>query len=319
MYQLPLIGNSFQLDNQAVYRKLKAFLIDSPGWAWIEPHDTAENGRAAFLAWTAHYNGEGELSKRIAIAKVRLDGLFYRNERSLNFERCTEIMTKCFNTLYKDVDERYTERQKVEKLIQAIRCDDAELVAAKVVIRQQYPRDFVAACGFFSMEVSRVHGAAQLEYKQTKTKKRGVYSIDSRGAQGGRGRRRFGNRGGRGGRGGRFGRGSRAPRHTINGVDVSDPHRTFTAQEWEALGPNGGRAEVARMREGASGRGGRDARGRGQDHGRGFGGGRNVNAATTGVPEVTEENPDPNQPLTDRGGRNGRGFGRGAYPRAGRN
>jgi len=41
MYQLELQGDSFQLDNQAVYRKLKAFLIDSPGWAWIERHDAA--------------------------------------------------------------------------------------------------------------------------------------------------------------------------------------------------------------------------------------------------------------------------------------
>ena len=49
MYQFPLEGNSFELDNQVVYRKLKAFLIDSPGWAWIEPHDTAEDGRATYL------------------------------------------------------------------------------------------------------------------------------------------------------------------------------------------------------------------------------------------------------------------------------
>jgi hypothetical protein len=56
MYQFPLTGNSFQLDNQAVYRKLKAFLIDLPGWAWIEPHDQAKNGRVAYKAWSAHYD-----------------------------------------------------------------------------------------------------------------------------------------------------------------------------------------------------------------------------------------------------------------------
>jgi hypothetical protein len=44
MYQFPFMGGSFELDNQAVYRKLKAFLINSPGWAWIEPHDSAKNG-----------------------------------------------------------------------------------------------------------------------------------------------------------------------------------------------------------------------------------------------------------------------------------
>jgi hypothetical protein len=46
MYQFPpLVGPGFQMDNMAVYRKLKAFLVDSPGWAWIEPHDMAENER----------------------------------------------------------------------------------------------------------------------------------------------------------------------------------------------------------------------------------------------------------------------------------
>ena len=86
MYQFPMTGNSFESDNQAVFRKLKAFLIDSPGWAWIEPHDTSENGRAAYMAWTAHYNGAGELSKCASIAKSRLNVLHYRNKQSMSFE-----------------------------------------------------------------------------------------------------------------------------------------------------------------------------------------------------------------------------------------
>jgi hypothetical protein len=60
-----------------------------------------------------------------------------------SFERCTEIMTKCFNTLRKDPDQRYSDHQKVEKLLKAIRCQDAELLAAKVVVDQQYPRYFI--------------------------------------------------------------------------------------------------------------------------------------------------------------------------------
>jgi hypothetical protein len=31
MYQFLLTGGSFELDNQTIYPKLKAFLIDSPG------------------------------------------------------------------------------------------------------------------------------------------------------------------------------------------------------------------------------------------------------------------------------------------------
>jgi hypothetical protein len=116
MYQFPLKGGSFELDNQAVYHKLKAFLINSPGWAWIEPHNSAENGRNTYLAWVEHYNDEGELSKRTAIVKSKLDALHYCNERSMSFERCTKIMTKCFNTLCKDPDQCYSNCQKVEKL-----------------------------------------------------------------------------------------------------------------------------------------------------------------------------------------------------------
>jgi hypothetical protein len=45
MCQFLLVCSAFQMDtNQMVYRKLKAFLIDSPGcaWAWIEPHDVGK-------------------------------------------------------------------------------------------------------------------------------------------------------------------------------------------------------------------------------------------------------------------------------------
>jgi hypothetical protein len=93
MYQFPLEGAAFQMDNQTVsYQKLQAFLIDSPGWAWIEPHKMAENGRNAYLAWIAHFNGEGEeLSKRMVLAKAKLENLHHESERSImSFERCTE-------------------------------------------------------------------------------------------------------------------------------------------------------------------------------------------------------------------------------------
>jgi hypothetical protein len=38
----------------------------------------------------------------------------------MSFERCTDITTKCFNTLHKDPDQRYSDQRKVEKLLKAI-------------------------------------------------------------------------------------------------------------------------------------------------------------------------------------------------------
>ena len=43
MFQLLLTGDTFEMDNAAVYRKLKEFFIDLLRWACIEPHDVAEN------------------------------------------------------------------------------------------------------------------------------------------------------------------------------------------------------------------------------------------------------------------------------------
>ena len=209
-----------------------------------------------------------------------------------------------------------TPTDKVEKLLKMIKCQEGELLAAKVVIDQQYPRDVVGACGYFSQQVAHIHGPAQLEYKQQRGKKRGIYAIDSRAGRGGRGRGCTGNRGGRGRGGAGRGRGGNNT-NVINGIDISNPTRNFTSQEWEALGP--GRALVMQMRNRANGQnnnnnGGGRGRGRGRGHSD-----NNRNASAT-VSSVTFEDEVQEQDGTqsegtrnERGGRNGRGFGQGAY------
>jgi regulator of sirC expression with transglutaminase-like and TPR domain len=97
-----------------------------------------ENGCGAFLSWTSHYNGQGELSKHTAMAKRRIKSLFYKNEHSLLFEKVMEILSKLFSTLEKDLDNRYSECQKVEKLLQCIQMLDMEVVAQMSVIVSQY-------------------------------------------------------------------------------------------------------------------------------------------------------------------------------------
>jgi hypothetical protein len=256
LYQLPLTGEAYSTDNKSsVYHLLKSFLINTSGWTWIEPYDTMENGRRAFLAWMSHYNGQGELSKRTAMAKARIKSLFYKNERSLSFEKVMEILSKSFSTLDKDPDERYLECQKVEKLLQCIQTPDMEVVAQKSVIASQYANDISGACNYFSAQVSRLHGGAQLENSKY-TKKHNVSAMYGRGGQdggcgGGRGRfgghGRFGGRGGgcSGGRGG----GGNDRSNFINGVDVLDLTQNFTDEEWRKLAYNGGWMYVAQARE----------------------------------------------------------------------
>jgi hypothetical protein len=180
MYQLPLTGKAYSTDNKSVYRLLKSFLINTSGWTWIELYDTMENGRGAFLAWTSHYNGQGELSKCTAMAKARVKSLFYKNKCSLSFEKVMEILSKSFSTLDKDPDKRYSECQKVEKLLQCIQMPDMEVVAQKSVIASQYANDFSGACNYFLAQVSRLHGGAQLENSKY-MKKHNVSAMYGRG------------------------------------------------------------------------------------------------------------------------------------------
>ena len=49
MFQMPLDGPGFEDDNRHVYRLLKTFLVDTPGWAWIVSFDAVEDGRGSFL------------------------------------------------------------------------------------------------------------------------------------------------------------------------------------------------------------------------------------------------------------------------------
>lgn len=322
MYQLPVTGESYEGDNSTVYHKLKEFLYDTAGWAWIESFDTAEDGRGAFQAWCNHYNGEGELSKRTKLAKQMLDTLHYKNEVAFTFETYSSKLQRCFQVLARDPDQAYSSRQEVEKLVEGINTDNGRLQGALAVIENQYARDFSGACAYFSQQVASVYGTAQLEHRRGK-KKRGIYAVNNRTGRGGRGRGRFGGRGGRdggrGGRGGRFGgRGQNHSRTMFNNVDVSDPTRSFTPQEWEQL-QRDGHIYIVQQRDRLAGRGGGRLPGRGRDGGRGNGrgdDGRNTSAANTGRGGGNIQGDDYNSNDRDngeRGGRNGRGFGRGAY------
>ena len=68
----------------------------------------------------------------------------------MSFERYTELLTKCFSTLDKDMDEKLPNIKKVNTLLKGIKTQDMELSASKAVIGQQYPHDLAAACVYFS-------------------------------------------------------------------------------------------------------------------------------------------------------------------------
>ena len=124
---MPITGPDFDSDNRTVYRKIKYFLVSTTGYTWIERYDKTENVRHYFKSWAGHYNGTGELSKRTALEKSKPESLHYKNERSMSFEPYTDLLTKCFSTLDKDIYEKLSDIQKVNSFLKGIKNQDMEL------------------------------------------------------------------------------------------------------------------------------------------------------------------------------------------------
>ena len=209
------------------------------------------------------------MNKRVERAKEEISRLHYKDEKVFPFERYVTKLKENFYILSKDKSEALTGKQQVDCLMRGIRSSDTSMTSAKINIFQSYRSDFDGAVTFMSGLVANLHASAQLDYANRNSagnKRRNVSAMDSNGPSGGRGRAwtsgRFGQRGGRNSGRGRDsrgnGRGRGEYRRTFaNNVDISDPHRNFSADEWERLGTM--RSYVLQLREG--GRGGRGGRG----------------------------------------------------------
>ena len=325
-YQIPLTGENFKRDNKLVYTLLKSACIKTDAWTWIQSYDRTSNGRQAWLALVAHYDGTGELNKRVERAKEEISRLHYKDEKVFPFERYVTKLKENFYILSKDKSEALTGKQQVDCLMRGIRSSDTSITSAKINIFQSYRSDFDGAVTFMSGLVANLHASAQLDYANRNSagnKRRYVSATNSSGQTSGRGRARTGGRyGQRGGRNSGRGRDNRGRsrgeyrRTFTNNVDITDPHRNFSANEWERLGIM--RSYVLQLREGAgrSGRGGRGDSRTGDTSStnrnsssvasaNNNNNNSNDNATTTGNFAVSE--------ITERGSQNGRSFGRGAY------
>ena len=166
-----------------------------------------------------------------------------------------------------------TGKQQVDTMLRGVWSTDPGITtSAKVNVVQSYRGQFDKAAEFMSSLIANMHAAAQLDYaNRHENKRRYVRAMGSNDQRGGRGQARQGGRSGqRGGRGdgrGRDGRGrgrNNERRTYANNVDITDPHRKFTSDEWERLGTMRSYILQLQLREG--GRGGRGRGDRNQNN-----------------------------------------------------
>lgn len=256
LWSTPHAGFAFREDNRQVYRVLKDLIIATDGWAWFNMAPEG-NGRAAFLRLEAHYLGTEHTARRASEAEARLRQLHYKSEAIFKFEDYVSGLYECFEML-EDNNQGLHEAQKVNKLLAGVQSNNAEITGLKPLIRKEFPNDFDGAATQMAAQIANIYPAT---LGQDNRPKRRIAGVEAEAVA----------RAGRGRHGGSIG-----GRNMINGVDVTNPNRNFTDDEWRKLREGGMMAWIISRRNtgrgtGGGGRGGRAGRGGG---GRGYRGGR---------------------------------------------
>ncbi|KAG7370060.1 hypothetical protein IV203_027806 [Nitzschia inconspicua] len=243
-HQVTLTGELFEKDNKKLWGLLKAWLVNSASWTWIESYGKTNNGHGAWLAMVDHYNGDGERNKRVQLAKASIETLHYKNEHVYSFETMVSKLKAAFTILEKDPNRRYTPQAQVDHLLDRLQPDNMELIAAKNNIHMLplEPLDtyFERACALFSAVVTSVY-KSKFSHDTSGNRKRRTLEVSRRhyNKRGGRGRGRGQGKGRGNGKDGRDGGDRHSRRHVINGVDCTDVFRRFTPEEFQKLDKSG--------------------------------------------------------------------------------
>ena len=115
----PLTGPAFEADKRRVHQLLVAFTKGNPSEDWIKDSRSKRNGREDMKLLPAHFAGEGNATRRIAVAERLRDTLFYKNERSLTFELFCNKAQRMFN-IFEQQKEPMTEEAKVRFLLKKV-------------------------------------------------------------------------------------------------------------------------------------------------------------------------------------------------------
>jgi hypothetical protein len=285
-------GPAYRDDNRQVYRIYKDLMIGTDGWTWFNRAPNGD-GRAAHLLIDRHYRGDAETALRAAEAEATLQKLHYRNEAVFSFEKYITRMCECFELL-EDNDQGLSDAQKVKKMLAGIVSTNQEIVSLKTVVCTNHPNDFDSASTLMATQIALLFPSAENEHRTNKRKILAVtQNMPNQGRGHGRNRNHAGgNRGGGNGRGGGGGHArNRNPQLMMNGVDVSDPMRNFTSDEWKRLRESGFLSWLIDRRSAMANRCTGNHGGRGNFHGgrgggRGDGNGRQVQiGAVTAIPE----------------------------------
>jgi len=236
----PLEGPVYLEDKRRVYRIIRDTVSGTDGWTWMQDVKN-EDGREAIKLLRDHYDGPGARTRRVQDAKERLKVCHYKAETTFPFERYVSVLKDCFATLSDD-ERPVTECDKIDYLLDGIQNASLASAISNISMTATLRPSFEETANILLREVQRIFPLAANKGKRTIAQMEADHdnsrTIGAAGrGRGGRGRGGGGRGRGRGGRGGGNPNGGRGGggRVMLQGVDVTDPKRTFSKDEWNKL------------------------------------------------------------------------------------
>jgi hypothetical protein len=187
-------------------------MADTPAWTWISKYEGKKDGRTAMKALRDHYDGPGEVEKRISYAKRELETAHYRSEKVFTFEKYVTKLSEAFQILEENGIPK-VEREKADTLLEKMSVDNTEVSAAIANIRMNPDKrnNFLLAANELSEYISVVMSlAVSKSGKKPARNISEVRHVKKKPKTGGKGRE-------------------------DNGVDISDIERSFSHKEWKKL------------------------------------------------------------------------------------
>jgi hypothetical protein len=128
VYEAPLLGLAYTEDNRKVYGVIKQSVADAQNWDWIKGLNRAQDERGAMTLLQTHFDGPGEVEKRIAHARNAMEGLHYTKESVFPFTSYVTGLNACYTTLAQTFDP-VSDRNKAQKMLQGIAMQNPSLIA----------------------------------------------------------------------------------------------------------------------------------------------------------------------------------------------
>ena len=259
VYLSKLSGKDFDEDNEKVYTLLVKWCCgNAVALSYIENYKASMDGRSAWLNILVNVEGVAANSSRLVKVTAKLSenysagGLCYYGEnQGLSWAKYSSGLASGYllqELLLKQQTPTPTET-KVRRLVNGIQTQNQlDIQMGKNYLLTSCLNNWDAAVNHMATQVAIAYPNVSSKLGKRKDREAKESNSDRQQGRGGRGGRggRFG-RGGRGGRwgrgrgrgGGRGGRGGRGNDSYFKGVDISDPTREFTDEEYAKLGRDG--------------------------------------------------------------------------------